>query len=193
MESHIRIKNIQKIIGFCRGNKFELFSITDEVRKQCNSYGFEYEEGISWVNNKDIELVNKIQKNILDSYESDFSKHIEASEANKVSLIWNGIPSQLARENKKFVYQVVKDGARAREYEGALNWLNDANLIIAIIVIVIFMFISIITDAVGVAITASVEVPFRAMAETILCLVKCQRQILYDIIYMWNCKEKMNV
>jgi hypothetical protein len=83
----------------------------------------------SWVNDKDIEKVNKIQKNILDSYENDFSKHTEASAANKISLIWNGIPSQLARENKKFVYQVVKEGARAREYEGALNWLNDANLI----------------------------------------------------------------
>lgn len=83
----------------------------------------------SWVNDKDIEKVNKIQKNILDSYENDFSKHTDASEANKISLIWNGIPSQLARENKKFVYQVVKEGARAREYEGALNWLADANLI----------------------------------------------------------------
>ena len=83
----------------------------------------------SWINEKDIEKVNKIQENILLSYEEDFSKHIDATEANKVSLIWNGIPSQLARENKKFVYQVVKDGARAREYESALNWLNDANLI----------------------------------------------------------------
>ena len=83
----------------------------------------------SWINEKDIEKVNKIQENILLSYEEDFSKHIDAAEANKVSLIWNGIPSQLARENKKFVYQVVKDGARARKYESALNWLNDANLI----------------------------------------------------------------
>ncbi len=83
----------------------------------------------SWVNDKDIEQVNKIQKNILDSYENDFSKHTIASEANKISLIWNGIPLQLARENKKFIYQAVKPGARAREYEQALNWLNDANLI----------------------------------------------------------------
>ncbi len=83
----------------------------------------------SWVNDKDIEKVDKIQQNILDSYESDFSKHTEPSEANKISIIWNGVPSQLARENKKFVYQVAKQGARAREYEGALNWLNDANLI----------------------------------------------------------------
>ena len=83
----------------------------------------------SWVNDKDIEKINKIQKNILDAYESDFSKHTDASDANKISLIWNGIPSQLARENKKFVYQLIKEGARAREYENALNWLKDANLI----------------------------------------------------------------
>lgn len=83
----------------------------------------------SWVNEKDIEKVNYIQDNILQAYESDFSKHTTNSEANKISLIWNGIPSQLAKENKKFVYQAIKPGARAREYEDALNWLNDANLI----------------------------------------------------------------
>ena len=83
----------------------------------------------SWINDKDIEQVNKIQENILKAYESDFSKHTQNSEANKISLIWNSIPSQLAKENKKFLYQVVKEGARAREYENALNWLNDANLI----------------------------------------------------------------
>lgn len=83
----------------------------------------------SWVNDKDIDKVNKIQQNILDSYEQDFSKHLDINEANKVSLIWNGIPSQLAKENKKFIYQVIKKGARAREYESALNWLKNANLI----------------------------------------------------------------
>ena len=83
----------------------------------------------NWVNEKDIEKANQIQQNILDSYEEDFSKHVDVNEANKISLIWNGVPSQLARENKKFVYQVVKEGARAREYENALNWLNNSNLI----------------------------------------------------------------
>ena len=82
-----------------------------------------------WVNEKDMELVNKVQENILKAYESDFSKHTQNSEANKISLIWNSIPSQLAKENKKFLYQTIKEGARAREYENALNWLNDANLI----------------------------------------------------------------
>lgn len=83
----------------------------------------------SWVNEKDMERVNAIQDSILKSYESDFSKHTSNTEANKLSLIWNSIPSQLAKENKKFLYQTIKEGARAREYEDALNWLNDANLI----------------------------------------------------------------
>ena len=83
----------------------------------------------SWVNEKNMELVNNIQENILKAYESDFSKHTQNHEANKISLIWNSIPSQLAKENKKFLYQTIKEGARAREYESALNWLNDANLI----------------------------------------------------------------
>ena len=83
----------------------------------------------AWTKNKDIEKVNRIQKNILLAYENDFAKHTSDAEANKISLIWNSIPSQLAKENKKFLYQAIKEGARAREYENALNWLNDANLI----------------------------------------------------------------
>ena len=83
----------------------------------------------AWTEEKNVELVNNIQKNILQAYESDFSKHTSNSEANKISLIWNNIPSQLAKENKKFLYQAIKAGARAREYESALNWLNDSNLI----------------------------------------------------------------
>ena len=54
-----------------------------------------------WVNEKDIGLVNNVQEDILKAYESDFSKHTQNSEANKISLIWNSIPSQLAKENKK--------------------------------------------------------------------------------------------
>lgn len=83
----------------------------------------------SWVTEKNMERVNSIQSNILQSYETDFSKHTTNSEATKISYIWNSIPSQLAKENKKFLYQTVKEGARAREYENALNWLIDAGLI----------------------------------------------------------------
>ena len=83
----------------------------------------------SWTTEKDVEKVNQIQQNILIAYESDFSKHTTNVEANKISIIWNSLPSQLAKDNKKFLYQVAKDGARARDYEDALNWLKDANLI----------------------------------------------------------------
>lgn len=83
----------------------------------------------SWVKYKDMEKVNKIQDSILKSYESDFSKHTTNIEANRISLIWNSIPSQISKENKKFLYQVAKEGARAREYEWAVNWLKDANVV----------------------------------------------------------------
>lgn len=83
----------------------------------------------SWVKYKDMEKVNKIQDNILQSYESDFSKHTTNVEANRISIIWNSIPSQISKDNKKFLYQVAKEGARAREYESAVNWLKDANIV----------------------------------------------------------------
>lgn len=82
-----------------------------------------------WVEEKDINKVEKIQNAILDAYDSDFSKHTSVHEANKINLIWKSIPSQLAKDNKKFLYQVVKEGARAREYEDALNWLDNANIV----------------------------------------------------------------
>jgi hypothetical protein len=73
--------------------------------------------------------VNKLQSDILRAYEDDFGKHTDARMANKISIIWNSVVSQLAKENKKFLYQVAKEGARAREYEDAVNWLNNANII----------------------------------------------------------------
>ena len=83
----------------------------------------------SWVMNKDVQKVSKIQDNILKSYESDFSKHTSNIEANKISIIWNSLASQISKDNKKFIYQVAKQGARAREYEGAVNWLRDASIV----------------------------------------------------------------
>ena len=83
-----------------------------------------------WVDTKNMILVNKIQNQILLGYENDFGKHIyETNMQNKISIVWKSIVSQLSKENKKFVYQTVKQGARAREYENAVNWLNDANIV----------------------------------------------------------------
>lgn len=79
--------------------------------------------------NADYQLISEIQKNILKAYSLDFSKHIENNEVAKINFIWNSIPSQLSKENKKFLFQVVKSGARAREYENSLTWLKQAGLI----------------------------------------------------------------
>jgi len=82
----------------------------------------------AWTEDRDVELIQKSLSNILGAYERDFAKHSEPQDYPKLTLVWKSIPSQLARENKKFIYRVIKDGARAREYEDALQWLCDANL-----------------------------------------------------------------
>lgn len=83
----------------------------------------------SWTEDRDVELVQQTLSNILSAYERDFAKHAEKKDIPKLSLIWKSIPSQLSRENKKFIYKAVKEGARAREYEDALQWLCDAALV----------------------------------------------------------------
>lgn len=82
-----------------------------------------------WTEDGDIKGVDKVQLEILDSYEADFGKHAPIIDVPKISLIWKSLPSQLARENKKFLYSAVKEGARAREYENALTWLQNADLV----------------------------------------------------------------
>lgn len=83
----------------------------------------------SLVEETNIELTQKRLKDILDAYSLDYSKHSEKKDVAKIDYVWRSIPSQLARENKKFLYQAVKTGARAREYEDALLWLVQAGLV----------------------------------------------------------------
>lgn len=82
-----------------------------------------------WTEVRDVEAVQEVLSDIIHAYERDFAKHPNISEFPKISMIWKSIPSQLAKENKKFLYKVVKPGARAREYEDALQWLVDARLV----------------------------------------------------------------
>lgn len=79
--------------------------------------------------NKDFNEVREIQGRILDAYEQDFSKHAPHEIVPRIRMLWNSIPSQLAKENKKFIYGLVKEGARAKEYEMALLWLTDCGLV----------------------------------------------------------------
>ena len=119
MNSIIKIENIPNIFFERLKEKLKAYFIIGGMPEVVNS----------WIHDKDMQKVNKLQENILRAYESDFSKHTNNTEANRISIVWNSIPSQISKENKKFLYQVAKEGARAREYESALNWLRDANII----------------------------------------------------------------
>ena len=83
----------------------------------------------NFIDNKDFNEVRNIQKQILFAYEQDFSKHAPLEVVPKIRMIWNNIPSQLAKENKKFIYGLLKEGARAKDYEVAIMWLIDCGLI----------------------------------------------------------------
>lgn len=80
-------------------------------------------------NNYDYNKVRKIQEEILRSYEQDFSKHPPSSLIPRLRQLWNSIPGQLAKENRKFIYKLIRNGARAREYETSIMWLHDCGLI----------------------------------------------------------------
>src|SRR5699024_5239683 len=79
-----------------------------------------------WTEARDVPAMQEALSGIIGAYERDLAKHRNISEFPKISMIWKSIPSQLARENKKFIYKVVKEGARAPEYEDARQWLVDA-------------------------------------------------------------------
>ena len=83
----------------------------------------------AYIQNKDFNEVRRKQKLLLEAYEQDFSKHAPNNVVPRIRQLWNNIPTQLAKENKKFIYGLVKEGARAREYELALSWLIDCGLV----------------------------------------------------------------
>ena len=82
----------------------------------------------SFIHNNDFSEVRNIQKRILLGYEQDFSKHAPNEIVPRIRMVWNSIPGQLAKENKKFIYKALKSGARAKDYELALLWLVDSGL-----------------------------------------------------------------
>ena len=82
-----------------------------------------------WTQARDVGAMQEALSGMIGAYERDFAKLPDVKEFPKISMIWKSIPSQLSKENKKFIYKVVKEGARAREYEDALQWLVDARLV----------------------------------------------------------------
>jgi predicted AAA+ superfamily ATPase len=100
-----------------------------DMLKQYYYVGGMPEAVLHFTENRDFNEVREIQQRILTSYEQDFSKHAPREVAPRIRMLWNSIPAQLAKENKKFLYGLIKEGARAREYEYALMWLTDCGLV----------------------------------------------------------------
>lgn len=84
---------------------------------------------LNFSENRDFNEARDIQRRILSAYEQDFSRHAPIEAVPRIRMLWNSIPAQLSKENKKFIYGLIKEGARAREYELALLWLTDCGLV----------------------------------------------------------------
>lgn len=125
--------NENQILGIIDKNDFEMQKvfkerIIDLLRRYCYVGGMP-KAVLSFSQEQDYNLVRKIQRNILSDYESDFSKHIPPEQVERTRLLWNAISSQLVKENKKCVYGKIKQGARAKDFEIALNWLINSGLV----------------------------------------------------------------
>ncbi len=82
-----------------------------------------------FISTNDAVKVREVQNNILYTYQKDISKHVPACESNRINMVWQSMPSQLVKENKKFIYGAVKTGGRAKDFEVAIQWLMDAGLV----------------------------------------------------------------
>lgn len=100
-----------------------------EALKQYYFIGGMPEAVKNFTEERDFYEVREVQKRILAAYEQDFSKHAPLEIVPKIRMVWNSIPSQLAKENKKFLYGLVREGGRAKEYETAIMWLCDCGLV----------------------------------------------------------------
>lgn len=83
----------------------------------------------TYIETEDLKKVRGVQKKLLGAYENDFLKHAPTEIVTRIKMLWNSIPTQLAKENKKFIYGLIREGARAREYEVAITWLIDCGLV----------------------------------------------------------------
>lgn len=121
------------LVGLLSEKDFEMIGIVKhqyiDLLKAYYYIGGMPEAVHDYIQNEDFTRVREIQKQILSAYELDFSKHAPANEVPRIRMLWNGIPSQLAKDNKKFIYGLIREGARAKEYETALLWLTDCGLV----------------------------------------------------------------
>lgn len=122
----------ERLLELLRGGDFAaLAPFESKLTEYLREYYFVggMPEAVSrFASDKNLKAVRKIQRNILEAYEADISKH-SAAETQRIRMVWQSIPSQLAKENKKFLFGAVKKGARAKDLEIAIQWLVDAGLV----------------------------------------------------------------
>lgn len=106
-----------------------LHSVYEELLRQYYFTGGMPEAVAAYVERQDVWEVRSIQNKIIEAYRNDISKHAPKYQVQRINMVWNSIPSQLAKDNKKFVYGALKNGARANEFEIAIQWLIDAGLV----------------------------------------------------------------
>ena len=119
IEQNLSLVNLPEII---------LAKLTDAYRRYMVCGGMP-EAANAMLENRGVQEVDKVLGDILQLYQADFSKYATPVEVSRISALWKSLPSQLAKENRKFLYSVVRSGARAREYEDCLFWLEEAGLI----------------------------------------------------------------
>ncbi len=105
------------------------FEPLQAIHKEYILFGGMPEVASAYLVNRNVGDAHQLQDQILKAYQLDFVKHAEKTTSTKIQRVWNSIPSQLARDNKKFMYKLIKTGARAREYEEAIQWLIQAGLL----------------------------------------------------------------
>ncbi len=135
--------DFQEFICACGENELAKLLESDDL-KNINAYSVKYTELLkryyyiggmpevvqTYLDTDDYNEVRQIQRNLLKYYEEDFSKHAPKEVVPRIMMVWNSIPAQLAKENRKFIYGCVREGARAKDFELAIQWLEDARLII---------------------------------------------------------------
>ena len=84
----------------------------------------------TYIDTKDFSEVRAVQQNIIQAYQADFSKHAPYEIVPRIQMVWNSIPAQLAKENKKFIYGVIREGSRAKDFELAIMWLVECGLLL---------------------------------------------------------------
>lgn len=132
-EEFLMAKGEQQLLSLMQERQFNVLNLlhgkcTDLLREYYYVGGMP-EVVKSYVTKGQLNLVRKLQNEILSNYAGDFSKHAPQQEVPRISMVWRSILPQLAKENKKFVYGVLKKGGRAKEFEVAIQWLVDAGLV----------------------------------------------------------------